>query len=168
MDAARRWYSQSNYSSYPIMMLSLPYSRLALRGRRSISTNALVSRRCGSPMRLFSSQTNKLVPSSYYFGSALLAGATLLYTTNNINDKSNTAAQCSAASPLGSEPVMLSPTKEAATGILFDVFLWLSFIGYATRLPLFLFQIPFFWIRCNPFINFCHDNFCCIIIIGTD
>ena len=112
-------------SLYPIMMLSLPYSRLALRGSRSIAStnNALVSRRCGG-LRLSSSQqtsTNAtLVPSSYYFGSAfLLAGATLLYTTNNINDKSNTSAQCSAASPLGSEPVMLSPTKEPATGILF-------------------------------------------------
>ena len=104
------------------MMLSLPYSRLALRGSRAIATTnaALVSRRCGG-LRLSSSQTSTktVVSSMNYFGSALLAGATLLYTTNNIDDKSNTSAQCSAASPLGSEPVMLSPTKEPATQILF-------------------------------------------------
>lgn len=70
-----------------------------------------------------------------YFGSAfLLAGATLLYTTNNINDKSNTSAQCSAASPLGSEPVMLSPTKEPATGILFPSLCnGMNFVGCGVR-----------------------------------
>ena len=109
----------------------LSTSRLALRNRPTVIVNAVVGRRYGGPgaARLVSSSRAKTSSSSSssfqtYTSTSLVLAATLLCTADNINrdtinyNDSTAVAQCSAV-PLGAEPVMLSPTKEEATGILF-------------------------------------------------
>lgn len=112
-------------------MTMLSTSRLALRNRPTVIVNAVVGRRYGGhgAARLVSfsrAKTSSSTSSSFqtYTSASLVLAATLLCTADNINrdtinyNNSTAVAQCSAA-PLGAEPVMLSPTKEEATGILF-------------------------------------------------
>jgi hypothetical protein len=96
---------------------------LALRSPPNAAVNAVAIRTrrfVGGLARPISQGRPSPAPSgtALYFSSTLLfLAATFLYASENDSDSSS-SAQCSAA-PLGVEPVMLSPSKEPATGILF-------------------------------------------------
>mmetsp|Transcript_7992 Transcript_7992/g.18028 ORF Transcript_7992/g.18028 Transcript_7992/m.18028 type:complete len:263 (+) Transcript_7992:107-895(+) len=91
---------------------------LSLRSRSTAAANALVvrTRRHGGLARSIShANARSSAPTALPFASAsILLAATLLCTTDN----NTSTVECSAV-PLGGEPVMLSPSKEPATGILF-------------------------------------------------
>lgn len=96
---------------------------LALRSHPSAAVNAAAirTRRFGGDLaRPISQGRPSPAPSAtalYVSSTILLLAATFLQASKS-DAESSLSAQCSAA-PLGVEPVMLSPSKEPATGILF-------------------------------------------------
>ena len=127
---------------------------LALQPRSTATTTALISRakqhvnlvrQISSSKPKASASTSKVFPSSssslqssaslLVVTSAAAATATYLYVTDNtINVADAPTVQCSAAAPLGGEPVMLSPSKEPATGILFPrLCQGMTFVGCGVR-----------------------------------
>ena len=101
---------------------------------RQISSSKPKAKASASTPKVFSSS-----PSSLQSSASLLvvtaATATYLYVTGNtINVADAPTVQCSAAAPLGGEPVMLSPSKEPATGILFPrLCQGMTFVGCGVR-----------------------------------
>jgi len=96
---------------------------LSLRPRSFAAVNSLVvrTRRHGSFARPISQSTarSSAPTTALPFASAsILLAATLLCTSGNIAHSNYDVVECSAV-PLGGESVMLSPSKEPATGILF-------------------------------------------------
>jgi len=109
-------------------MIFLSSTRLlALQPRSTVNAAARISRATqhGNLVRQISHAKSSSSPPTKAVSSLLVTGAaataTYLYVTgNNIADLApTTVVQCSAGVPLGGEPVMLSPSKEPATGILF-------------------------------------------------
>lgn len=105
-------------------MMFLSSTRLlTLQPRSTVNAAARISRATqnGILVRQIShakTSTSPALSSLLITGTA--ATATYLYVTgNNITDLAPTTVQCSVGVPLGGEPVMLSPSKEPATGILF-------------------------------------------------
>lgn len=133
-------------------MMFLSSARLlALQPRSTAaSTTALISRakqhanlvrQISSSKPKASASTPKVFSSSSSLRSSAsllvtgAAAATYLYVTDNtINVADAPTVQCSAAAPLGGEPVMLSPSKEPATGILFPrLCQGMTFVGCGVR-----------------------------------
>ena len=98
--------------------LTLRRSINALAGRSSIcngSVNNGTRRVISSHIKCSSTTKTSTSLCPVITSASLLVAAAGLYTADN-NFNSNAVAQCNAK---GAEPVMLSPTKEPATGILF-------------------------------------------------
>lgn len=97
---------------------------LALRTRPSnAAVNAVASRTRrhggGLAMPISQARPSPAPPATaLYFSSTTLLLAAIFLHTSESDAGSSSTAQCSAA-PFGVEPVMLSPSKEPATGILF-------------------------------------------------
>lgn len=111
-------------------MILPPSSRLLTRQACLLAhsprshANNLVGRAARRPLSRYAGAAESTASSPSSSAAApLLLAATLLVAADTIAssngaNNNNSAAQCGAA-PIGSEPVMLAPSKEPATGILF-------------------------------------------------
>ena len=90
-----------------------------------------------STPKVFSSSSSSLRSSASLLvvtGAAAATATYLCVTGNALNVADAPTVQCLAAAPLGGEPVMLSPSKEPATGILFPrLCQGMTFVGCGVR-----------------------------------
>eukprot|EP00581_Thalassiosira_minuscula_P009035 CAMPEP_0183702562 /NCGR_PEP_ID=MMETSP0737-20130205/623_1 /TAXON_ID=385413 /ORGANISM="Thalassiosira miniscula, Strain CCMP1093" /LENGTH=274 /DNA_ID=CAMNT_0025929191 /DNA_START=36 /DNA_END=860 /DNA_ORIENTATION=+ len=105
----------SRLLSQQVRLLSRPRSTLVVPTKRHgvfarpLSRNAVIESSVSSPTTAF----------PFTSGSLLVAATLLCTAVNHIAPDNDNASLVQCSAPLGAEPVMLSPEKESATGILF-------------------------------------------------